>query len=363
MIIYWSLLLASMAASFTSFIKNTKILRWAIYSSFFIALIFLAGFRFESIDYFSYQDLFNDTNLTDFSIPFFTTSLGTTGMEFIWASFSSLFKNMGLSFEVWLFFVAFISISIKFYHFKKWTPYFLFALVLYLSLWFSKDMGQIRNGLAAAILLLSVKPLVERNFWHFALIVFLAFGIQAYAIIALPLYWFYSICKKQPLFIAIGLIGLSVLSLMGGVADLVLQVAQNISYVPAGIVHKLEGYTVRSTSRITFLTYTGVVYLIFAFSILYFQRYILKLPKHFYALSVFHIYSMYLFLFFTGIDTITSRSLNLFSSSALCIVLLIPFYFMRSYSKVIYALFIILFSVLSFYKGIGDLYPYQSILF
>lgn len=363
MLVYWSLLFSSIAASFVTFFRNASQIKWLVYTAFFIFILLLAGFRLDSIDYGGYLDLFNETPITDFAMPFFKTSLGTTGMEFLWASFSATFQYLGLPFEAWVFFVALVSISIKYHLFKKFTPYYLLALVLYISLWFSKDLGQIRNGLAAAILLFSVEPLVKRQFFRFALVVFVAFGIQAYAIIALPLYWFYSICKKRSGLIALGLIAMSVISLKGGVAEITLQTAKNIGFIPPGIVHKLEGYTASSSGRISFLTYTGFVYLIFAFLFLYFKDRLLKLPSHFFALAVIHIYSMYLFLFFTGIDTVTSRSLNLFSSSSLCIVLLAPLYFMRAESRLLYAFGLMLFAVLSFYKGIGDLYEYKSILF
>lgn len=363
MAFYWFLFLSASLISILNLVKDFKYLNLIIYVYSFIILLFLSGFKYASIDYFGYFDLYTKSNLEDASFPFFTSSLGTTGMEFIWAGFSAIFYSSGVSFEGWIFFIALISLSIKFYFFKKWTPYFLVAIVLYISLFFSKDMGQLRNGLAAGILLFAVRPIVERKLLKFLLVVLVAFGVQAYAIIALPLYWFYILCIRFPKSVTLTLIFLAFLSLSGGITKLIFDIINTISIIPLGVLHKLDGYTSSSGSRVVVLTFTGIVYLTFSFIFLFFKDKILTISNEFAVLGSFYIYGLLLFLMFTGIDTLTARSLNLFSDLPLVILMLIPFYLIKGFGRLSYLLFVFLFGFLTLMKNINDFEPYQNVLF
>src|SRR5690554_3682370 len=111
-------------ASLFNFFRDVKLISLVIYTYAYFFLLFIVGFRYASVDYFGYEELFKEASFAYFSFPFFTTHIGTTGMEIVWASLSSLFNFIGLTFPVWVFFVAFLSITIKFYFFKKFTPYF-----------------------------------------------------------------------------------------------------------------------------------------------------------------------------------------------------------------------------------------------
>ncbi|WP_404801354.1 EpsG family protein [Aliarcobacter skirrowii] len=132
MITYWILFFSAVTISFLHLFKDTKRLEILFFFLYSYIIIFIAGFKYESIDYFGYQYIYYNSFFSDFSFPFFKGSLGTTGKEYLWATFGSIFNQLGFSFVFWIFLVALLSVSIKFYFFKKFTPYFLLAVVIYI---------------------------------------------------------------------------------------------------------------------------------------------------------------------------------------------------------------------------------------
>jgi hypothetical protein len=361
--IYWSVFFVAAFVSLTNFVKDGRSVSLFIFCYLYLFFLFFVGFRYASIDYFGYLAIFEATNFNEFSFPLFTTSVGTSGNEFIYASISSLFKILGLSFYNFMFFVAFLSVSIKFYYFKKFTPYFLLSIVIYISMGFIKDMSQIRNGLSGAILLLGVQPIVKREFAKFFLVVILAFGVQVFALIALPLYWLYAIFQRARFFVVAVLAILSVVSVMGGVSELILNKIDIMPFVPSAVIRKLEGYSDNSTGRIGFFTITGFSYICISLLFVFFKEKIFGKSNKLFFFGVMHTYGVFLFLLFTGIDTVTSRSLDLFSSTSLPFLMLTPLYFFHGVQRIVLVYVIIVFCALKLYSGTDTFAPYQNILF
>jgi len=70
---------------------------------------------------------------------------------------------------------SFLAIGINLYHYYKYSPFVMLTIGLYFSHTFlARDMNQIRAGLAAAILLFSIKYIREKNFYKFLFIIILA---------------------------------------------------------------------------------------------------------------------------------------------------------------------------------------------
>lgn len=85
---------------------------------------------------------------------------------------------------------AIIGVFIKFFAIKKLTNLYFLSLLIYLSNYYLlHEINQIRAGVASGILLLSIKPLYERNSKLFFLSSILAISFHYSAIIILPL-WF-----------------------------------------------------------------------------------------------------------------------------------------------------------------------------
>lgn len=361
MIIYWFLFFSAAAFSLLYFVENINTLRFCSAFCLFVLILCVASFKYASIDYFEYQSLYYTTYLNEFSFPFFEGGMGTTGKEFVWATVSSFFYHSGFSFPVWVFFIALVSITIKFYFFKKYSKYFLLTIAIYITQSFIKDMGQLRNGLAGAILLFSVAPILKRDVIKFVLVVVMAFGVQAYAIIALPLYWLYPLFLRMKYSLIFILLALSVLSFSGGVAELIMSKIGLSGLVHDRMLHKLEGYSEVEVDKLSITSFTGATYTLIMIVLLYYKG---KIHATFPLLSIFslfHFYGVSLFLLFTGMQTINVRSLDLFSMTALPFLLVTPMLFSKGVSKFVFFILIIVFCTLRFYANMGALSPYNTI--
>ena len=109
MFLYWALFYTLLFMSIIDLSNRAYIIRFALLAYGYIALLFIIGFKYASIDYFGYQEIYYKTSFNDFSYPFYKSSMGTTGMEFLWATFSSFFRYISVPFEGWVFFVALVS--------------------------------------------------------------------------------------------------------------------------------------------------------------------------------------------------------------------------------------------------------------
>lgn len=361
MITYWVLFLGAAILSSLSLLKNTKNLQSVSFIYLYFFIVFVTGFKYASIDYFGYEELFYNTNLNDFSFPFFKGALGTTGKEYLWATISSVFKFLGFAFPIWVFFIALVSVSIKFYYFKKFTPYFLLAVAIYITQSFIKDMGQIRNGLAGAILLFSVMPIIKRDVFKFVLVVLAAFGVQAYAIIALPLYWLYPFFARLKYNLILSLILLSLLSFYGGIAELILNKVGASSLINERVMHKLEGYSERDVTNLSIVSITGISYVLISVLLILWKERVHERNPVLTVFSMFHYYGVFLFLLFTGINTLNNRSLDLFSMTSLPFILVIPLLFSKGVTKTLLSAMVLFFCSLRLYANTEAFNEYITI--
>jgi len=121
----------------------------------FLLLGFLAGGRADyGVDYEEYREIFE-------SVPFITDFFSSDALvnihgEYLFLLLCSIFKSMALGFEEFSLVFALLSVYINIYAFNKFGWSVSVAVLLYFSHnYFLKEMGQIRNGLSSAILLLS----------------------------------------------------------------------------------------------------------------------------------------------------------------------------------------------------------------
>ena len=138
----------------------------------------------ELPDYTQYVNLF----LTEGSIIIEPTFLF---IKFMVKSVSE--DNLFLFFGIYLL----LGCSLKYLAFKQLTYLPILTLALYISSYFIyHEMIQIRVGVASALLLLSIRPLYERNLKKFLLCVVIAILFHTSALAMLPL-WFVNPFKKQ----------------------------------------------------------------------------------------------------------------------------------------------------------------------
>lgn len=222
-------------------------------------------------------------------------------------------------------------------------------------------MGQVRSALAATILLLSIKPMVERKFLIYTFLVLIASGVQAFAFIALPAYWFYRIAKKSRYLVFIVLLVMYLLSSMKVVGNLFINYFLGFGFLSDILVVKLEGYSSKEGGN-SFFSITSYIYLSIAFLLVYYRDKLHSLKHEFVGLSTYFIYGLILFYLFSGVGTFSWRSFDLFIGSTICILLTVPLYILNEKNKIFYLGFVFLLGFLTLYRDMSGFYKYQNIL-
>jgi hypothetical protein len=101
--IYWVVFSSIIILSLNQYFKNHKKISVLIFYCVGFFLIFFVGFRYESVDYYGYFNIWKKVNFELFGFPFFKAPGGTTGNEFVFATAISFFKSIGFSFEGFIF--------------------------------------------------------------------------------------------------------------------------------------------------------------------------------------------------------------------------------------------------------------------
>lgn len=148
---YIILLILFLSASFFK-LKQGQLV-FSIFS--IILLTFLAGGRADyGVDYEEYRNIFE-------SVPFLSEFFSSDALtdihgEYFFLLLCSILKSVGLGFEEFSVVFAFLSVFITIHAFNKFGWSVSAAVLLYFSHnYFLKEMGQIRNGLSSAILLMA----------------------------------------------------------------------------------------------------------------------------------------------------------------------------------------------------------------
>jgi hypothetical protein len=174
------------------FFKTPIILKKITFGIICVILSLFAGFRYGDRDFLNYVKFFQEVNIIfEFNgneIPY---------VEKGYLFLNSIIKTLGFDYRVLFVFVSFIS-CILFFIFVKDFKYRFSALLIYFSHTFLlRDMMQIRAGIAANILLFSVKYIEKDNFIKFILIVIIAGLFHSGAFIFLFLWPIYKILKNN----------------------------------------------------------------------------------------------------------------------------------------------------------------------
>lgn len=157
--------------------SSDKIKYWLIG----IILILIAGLRPEDAtkDYQNYLNAYNVIN--GFSDTRFEPSF-----KLIVFFVKEIFSNPTFLFLIF----AVLGVSLKLLALKELTKFCFLSLLIYVCYYyFLHELTQIRAGVASGILLLSIKPLRERNPFKYFSLVFIATTFHYSAIVIFPL-WF-----------------------------------------------------------------------------------------------------------------------------------------------------------------------------
>lgn len=146
-------------------------------------LVLFAGFRGNiEPDYLNYADIYKES---------IVTSRNNTDIELGYFYFNKVLNYLGFGFQWVVFLMAAITIGIKAYFFKKYSPNYIFSLLLfYCSVYFLYDFIVIRQAFALSLFFVALPYLLERQFIKYFVIILCASTIHISALVLLPFYFF-----------------------------------------------------------------------------------------------------------------------------------------------------------------------------
>ena len=167
------------------------------YNSVWVVIAFLTifiGLRFwvgaDYGNYFrAYHKFGEDLNMSDI-LNMIRERRKDIHMEWLYLFFANIIYESGFSFYIFTFFLAIVSISIKYKVFTEHSVYPAFAMLLFMyPTLLVSDGGQMRQGMAMAILLFSFRYIKERKLLMFLFTVYLAVGFHTSTTIFIIAYW------------------------------------------------------------------------------------------------------------------------------------------------------------------------------
>lgn len=188
-LVYGGLAIITAVCADLSVRKSTKALNY--FFAFLTILIpsSFAGLRYGiGTDYFSYQNAFYKIKSNLY-----------VESEFLYLFINKFIAYIGLEFQLVLFITSFITtlfIYLALRNFKAYI-YISIGMFVYMLLYYQISFNAIRQIAAMAILLYSVKFIINRNFIKFTIFVIIAMGFHKTAVLFFPLYILYYIYSSH----------------------------------------------------------------------------------------------------------------------------------------------------------------------
>lgn len=178
----------------------------------FIVLVLFVGFRYESVDYYGYWWIYE--NVREIGLSGFSKE---TGFSIIVLIEQSIFGH----FFYFVFLFSLLSLAIKYSALSKISSLITLALFIYICsplLW--KDLGQIRNGFVAGMMLYAVYYVSRKEYVRFTMAILLATQIHATAIIGLLIVFAPRLTSRNLMFVIY--LSAFVIALFGGLGKPIL---------------------------------------------------------------------------------------------------------------------------------------------
>ncbi len=179
-------------------------------SFFLVALgVFVGlGDMLGGYDRYIYAELFDrmaDENHAG-SSPWLTKAFAFYATEFGYGTLTAIISYITANRYIFIFIVTMIIYTLLLRSLKQYVENVPFAIVIFMGLWFFFTFTYLRQVIGCAVLWLSIKYIVDRDFKRFLLVVFIAFSFHNSCILFLPLY-FVPIKKFPPKIVLYVMIG------------------------------------------------------------------------------------------------------------------------------------------------------------
>lgn len=325
-----------------------------------VSIGFVVSFRFESVDYYSYQRIYDGLEWDFSKFSFFIYDLNhSTPIETGFAVFNLIVKSTFDSFYFFIALFSIVSLTIKYTAFKKMSPYFLVSILLYLSdEYFWKDMGQIRNAMASGVVLWALYFAFKHRFFLFSFLVILAMLFHSAAIVAFPFYFVRYLSSRLLMLLAI-VISILVAYFYGGLSTLLLQLAESIGFSESSRIIKYADSKYAEGIRLgggTFLIRLSLVFL--CISLYANLSRVWNINKFYIPI---YVYSVAILFLFNDYEIIGSRVYDMLAMPIACIIIPSFILLFKGYERVLVLGVIFTYSLVWFLAMFFNAAPYQSI--
>lgn len=188
---YFIVFITSLIVFLSAFLKQVKVshlLTKLVFWSALILPVLISGIRYGiGTDYFNYTSIYYQLTSTGNIIELLVNTRYEPGWILLNQIVELVFNDVRYLFIV-------TSLLIWFFNFKaiydnRNNVSIVIAMFILLSTLYNPSFNTIRQSLAASILMLSIKPIVDKKLLKFILITIFAISFHYTAIIFLPAYW------------------------------------------------------------------------------------------------------------------------------------------------------------------------------
>lgn len=207
------------------------------YYSIVTVMILTAGLAWGiSPDWIAYWNAFEGAAIVSFAE--LEDLSGKLDLEIGYLYFNKLISSIGLGYGGFVLVLAIVAIYLKTSTIFKYSGYVFLGLLMYMvSIYFYEDQIQVRQGLANAITIFSVRYIIDRKLYLFLLCMLLAFLMHKSSIVFVLAYWIVLIKFNRALVVLS--VGLAIIISITGLS---LLFDGLLEMLPFGIGEKYDAY-------------------------------------------------------------------------------------------------------------------------
>lgn len=316
----------------------------------FLVLFIIAGLKYETgVDWFLYKQVMDHAKpifslFSDIRSGYYKNDIDI-GYTFL----LSLVKTLGGGMQTIYFIIAFFTLSNLIYHFNKYTPNAITAVLVYYAItFFILDMSGIRQCISVNFFLMSIRYIYKKKFTKYLFIMLTAASFHWSAFFLIPIYFLltrnYSTKGVVIFFIIQLIIFFFQIKWLKEFLELFFPLISNKKLMEKAFLYT-SASAYASAREFDLITISNVLfYIILFFFIIIFRK---QLCKRFVYFNIFfNIFLCNIFIFFctSELQDISNRIQYYFLLSNAILLSYIAFLFNKKTEKIIVSVLIILYS-------------------
>lgn len=258
-------------------------------------MILTAGLAWGiSPDWIAYWNAFEGAAITGFGeLPDLSDRLY---MEIGYLYLNKIVSSIGLGYGAFVLILAIVAIYLKTSTIYKYGGYVFLGLLMYMvSIYFYEDQIQVRQGLANAITIFSVRYIIDRKLYYFLICIALAFLMHASAIVFIFAYWVVSIkFNRNWVMIVVGA------AIIVNIAGLHTVLDGFLEWLPFGIGEKYDAYSSDDLGNAESSLLGVIVKILTVLAVVLFDRQASENDEYYPYFRNLYIFGVAIYFFFGG---------------------------------------------------------------